>query len=234
MSNLPAPFSMKHPVGTDTWIKPFLRLGRFSAKLARFFVRTDVDLHVLPEPTIIAANHRSLLDFVVGFGAAGEYPRATRILINERYFRSGILARILNRIGAIPTPEKGARDALAGGISELKRGASVIIMPEGKLVKEQHRVAGLGELRKGVSVLAYESGVPVTPVAVIGTERAWPIGGLPRRRLPRRRVVMCRACSPVYLTSTDHDMNLRVLREAMTDCLKSAERQYEERYGREY
>jgi 1-acyl-sn-glycerol-3-phosphate acyltransferase len=48
----------------------------------------------------------------------------------------------------------------------LERGDKVVIFPEGTRV----RPGPLGKARRGVGRLAVETGVPVVPVAIIGTE----------------------------------------------------------------
>ena len=78
----------------------------------------------------------------------------------------------------------------------LERGDCVVVFPEGTRM----RPGPLGEPHRGVGRLALETGAPVAPVAVIGTEevrRGWrirPAQGAPARgapaALPDRRALL--------------------------------------------
>ncbi len=127
-------------------------------------------------PLLLAANHRSFLDpFVIGtLVRRPVYYMAKRELFEPRW-----QAWLLNALGAFPV-DRGAGDqgAMATAREILMRGDCVVIFPEGT----RTRRGALGEPHRGVGRLALETGAPVAPVAVIGTEqvrRGWRIR--PRR-----------------------------------------------------
>jgi 1-acyl-sn-glycerol-3-phosphate acyltransferase len=122
--------------------------------------------HVLPDgPMIIAANHRSFLDpFVIGTILR----RPVYFVAKQELFRKPLTAWFLNSLGAFPIDRGNADgDAMALAKEILERGDVVVIFPEGTRV----RPGALGTPRRGVGRLALETGAPVLPVAVIGTER---------------------------------------------------------------
>ncbi|MBV9715410.1 MAG: 1-acyl-sn-glycerol-3-phosphate acyltransferase [Solirubrobacterales bacterium] len=121
-------------------------------------------------PVIIAANHRSFLDpFVIGTMAR----RPMYYMAKREIFAKGWLSWLLGALGAFPV-DRGANDgeSIATAKALLARGEIVLIFPEGTRI----RPGALGRPRRGVGRLAVESGAPVVPVAVIGTEdvrRGW-------------------------------------------------------------
>jgi 1-acyl-sn-glycerol-3-phosphate acyltransferase len=132
-------------------------------------------------PLLLASNHRSFLDpFVIGtLVKRPVYYMAKRELFEKRW-----QAWILNALGAFPV-DRGAHDgdAMATARAILERGDCVVVFPEGTRVRK----GPLGEPRRGIGRLALETGAPVAPVAVIGTEqvrRGWRI----RPRKVRLRV----------------------------------------------
>ncbi len=138
-------------------------------------------------PLLLASNHRSFLDpFVIGtLVRRPVYYMAKRELFEKRW-----QAWILNALGAFPVDRgAGDSDAMATARAILERGDCVVVFPEGTRM----RPGPLGEPRRGVGRLALETGAPVAPVAVIGTEavrRGWRI----RPRKVRIRVG-ARCCS---------------------------------------
>lgn len=123
-------------------------------------------------PVLLAANHRSFLDpFVIGaLTRRPVYYMAKRELFERRW-----QAWLLNSLGAFPV-DRGCGDeqAMATARAILERGDCVVIFPEGTRV----RPGPLGHPHRGVGRLALQTGAPVVPVAVLGTEevrRGWRI-----------------------------------------------------------
>jgi glycerol-3-phosphate dehydrogenase (NAD(P)+) len=115
-------------------------------------------------PAILASNHRSFFDpFVIGTLSR----RPIYYVAKSELFRNPVLAWFVSALGAFPV-ERGAgdRDAIRTAHELLARGELVLIFPEGT----RTRPGPLGQPRRGVGRLALESGAPVIPLAIHGTQ----------------------------------------------------------------
>lgn len=152
--------------GVNPWVywpvrmvlKPFLLLFLRMRRTGREHVPTE-------GPVILAANHRSFLDpFVIGCCVKQPiYFVAKRELFDRR-----IAGWILNCLGAFPI-KRGESDeeSMGTALELLERGETVMIFPEGT----RHRSGPLHAPKRGVGRLALQSGAPIVPIAVKGTER---------------------------------------------------------------
>ena len=143
-------------------------------------------------PVIIAANHRSFLDpFVIGTMAR----RPLYYVAKQELFRNRLQGWLLNALGAFPVRRgAGDEDSIETAKAILARGDIVLIFPEGTRI----RPGSLGKPKRGVGRLVLETGAPVVPVAVHGTEdvrRGWRI---------RPRKVKIRAGRPLRFPTADH------------------------------
>ena len=106
-------------------------------------------------------------------------------LIEARY------GRLLVRLGAFPVRRGQAdEDALETARVVLRQGGLLALFPEGTRVRDPDN---LGHPRRGAGRLALETGAPLVPCAITGTEKIFR-GGFP---VPRRVQVAFSAPIPV-------------------------------------
>jgi 1-acyl-sn-glycerol-3-phosphate acyltransferase len=136
-------------------------------------------LENVPEigPAIIASNHLSFLDSIF---MPLLVPRRVTFLAKSDYFTApGVKGRLkrmfFTGVGQVPIDRSGGRAseaALSTGIDILKEGKLLGIYPEGTRSPDGRLYRG----KVGVARMALEAGVPVIPVAMIGTFEVQPQG----------------------------------------------------------
>lgn len=150
-------------------------------------------------PVVLAANHRSMADFAVGLTVMGRLGVLPGILMARR-FLPGPLGWLADQAGIIPVGRGGA---VAAGVTALKSGRSLVVMPEGRLHWNPTDPTRLGRIRPGMTRMARLAGRPIVPVAVDGTERVWPKDSVPRVNPMRRKKVVVTIGEPIPTTDED-------------------------------
>jgi glycerol-3-phosphate dehydrogenase (NAD(P)+) len=136
------------------------------AILIYFRVRRLGREHIPEGGVILASNHRSFLDpFAIGCSVGPPI----FFMAKRELFKNPLLGWLLNCMGAFPV-RRGESDeeSVTTARALLERGYAVVIFPEGTRI----RTGSLQRPRRGVGRLALESGKPVVPIAVAGSERA--------------------------------------------------------------
>ncbi|MGF3055723.1 lysophospholipid acyltransferase family protein [Microbacterium sp. YY-01] len=138
---------------------------------------------------IVASNHLSFIDSIAIPVAA---PRPVHFLAKSSYFegkgfRGWLKRTFFESIGAIPV-RRGAGQAALDALDQQRRlideGLAVALYPEGTRSSDGRLYKG----RTGVAFLALQTGAPVVPVGLIGTDKVMPKGA----RMPslRQRVTV--------------------------------------------
>jgi glycerol-3-phosphate dehydrogenase (NAD(P)+) len=139
-------------------IQPFFHL---------YFRLSRIGREHIPQegPVIFASNHRSFLDpFVLGTMVR----RPVYYMAKKELFKNPVISWLLSALGAFPVDRgRGDQDSMRTAREILERGDCVLIFPEGTRV----RPGPLGRAKRGVGRLALETGAPVVPLAVFGSER---------------------------------------------------------------
>jgi 1-acyl-sn-glycerol-3-phosphate acyltransferase len=167
-------YTRKHSVNWPMYIVARIFLTPFFLVYFRYARFGRANARHIKGGLIVAANHRSFLDpFIVG----GSLPwrRPMNYVAKVELFRRPWQGWLLSRLGAFPI-RRGESDeeSMATARMIAERGGTVCIFPEGTRI----RTGTLSTPRRGVGRLALQTGAPVIPAAVIGTEhvrRGWRI-----------------------------------------------------------
>jgi 1-acyl-sn-glycerol-3-phosphate acyltransferase len=150
------------------WLYTLVRLVSYPYVRLAFRLRA-MGLQRVPGagPLILAPNHFSALDhWFVGILLR----RRVRFMAKSQLFRGPVLEFILSHGGAFPV-RRGQRDeeAMITARTILRNGGVVVIYIEGG----RSRSGRIGTTAKpGIGRLALQTGAPVVPVAIYGSERA--------------------------------------------------------------
>ncbi|HSW78088.1 MAG TPA: lysophospholipid acyltransferase family protein [Candidatus Chromulinivoraceae bacterium] len=154
------------------WANRIIRLLLVCAAKTRLFVRpTVIGRENLSSSggVVIASNHLSTFDPIGLFAPIVKFRPDVTFLAMAELFRSPIAGRILQWFGIIPV-HRGTDTAVEAsrvGVAVLTAGGAVAAFIEGKI----SRTGELLPPKNGVAYMASEAGVPVIPVAMVGTNR---------------------------------------------------------------
>jgi 1-acyl-sn-glycerol-3-phosphate acyltransferase len=157
-------------------------LYAFVRALVAPFLRIWFRMHVsgaehIPKSgaAIVAPNHKSFWDSFFIAVCTRRHVRymAKTELIEARY------GRLLVRLGAFPVRRgRSDADALETAKTILEQGGLLALFPEGTRIRDPEE---LGQPKRGAGRLALETGSPLIPAAITGTEQLF-LGPIPKPR----------------------------------------------------
>jgi 1-acyl-sn-glycerol-3-phosphate acyltransferase len=126
---------------------------------------------------ILVANHGSHADTAVLLGALPPTAKPVFAAASDYWFDVPVRRFIMTSLaGGLPVrrTESGTYAALLAAVKPaLAQGRTVVIYPEGTRTRD----GKIGEFRSGALHLARDCGVPIVPVALLGTREVLPKGG---------------------------------------------------------
>jgi len=120
---------------------------------------------------VYASNHLSYMDTPALFA---NLPFQFRILAKKGLWKVPFVGWYLNRSGQVPIDSGSSRSAIAGllrGVAVLKSGLPLLVFPEGARSPDGH----MRNPHSGCAFMAIRAGVPLVPLALIGTYELLPI-----------------------------------------------------------
>jgi 1-acyl-sn-glycerol-3-phosphate acyltransferase len=161
-------------------------------------------------PFLFMSSHRSVFDIFALFLATRH---SLRMVAKRELFFIPVFGWALWMCGFIPIDRSNRESAIRSleeAARKVREGISVLVFPEGTRGPGD----GLLPFKKGGFVLALEAGVPVVPIAILGSERIMPKGSLKVGR-GRIQVRMGRPIPTAGRGSRDRDLLMGEVRRAI-------------------
>ncbi|MFC4333839.1 lysophospholipid acyltransferase family protein [Salininema proteolyticum] len=165
-------------------------------------------------PVILAANHLSVADhYFLGLTTKRHIATMAKI---EYFTGAGVKGKLVSRtvkaLGQVAVDRSGGRrsaESLEPSLEVLRKERVFAIFPEGTRSPDGRLYRG----KVGVARLALQSGAPVVPVGLIGTEKVLPIG----ESRPRVAPVGVRVGKPLDFSRFSDQSGDRVVLRTVTD-----------------
>lgn len=159
--------------GTDRTYRAAVRVGRVGLQALGMTVTGTGAEHVpRTGPVLLAATHVSYPDFLFVQGAARSSGRFLRFMTRHDVWNVPGVAQAMTRMRHVPVDRQAPAGAYVMARRLLREGEAVCGFPEAG-ISWSYTVRSL---MPGVAGLARETGVPVVPVAIWGSQRVWSVG----------------------------------------------------------
>jgi 1-acyl-sn-glycerol-3-phosphate acyltransferase len=198
-------------------------IGRVALRALRLDIRWS-GLEHLPAagPVVLAATHVSYPDFVLIERAAVTRGRYVRFMTRHDVWEVPVVPWFMDRMRHIPVNRQAPAYTYLRARHELDLGQAVCGFPEAGISYS----FTVRPLMRGVASLARETGAPLVPVAIWGTQRIFSVGDPePPIDWTRGRRVDLAFGSPLYVAARDdvteatHELGHR-----LTDLLEGLQR----------
>ena len=195
------------------WVMKTIFIGPVVNLLFRPWVK-GMDNVPATGPAILVSNHLSFSDSIFLPLAV---PRPVSFLAKSEYFtgrgiKGKLTAAFFRLTNQLPIDRSGgaaSEAALRAGVKVLEGGNLLGIYPEGTRSPDGRLYRG----KTGVAKMALQTGVPVIPVAMIGTDKVQPIG----RRIPNIRRIGIIVGEPLDFSRYAGMENDRFVQRSVTD-----------------
>ncbi len=170
---------------------------------------------------VLALNHISYVDFILGGFGALPSKRLVRFMAKESLFRHKVSGPLMRAMHHIPVDRGAGAASYKEAVTYLRSGELVGVFPEATI----SRSFELKEFKNGAVRMAAEAGVPVIPVILWGTQRLYTKDH--PRDFSRGKTIAISVGEPITVTAAD-DANQATdqLRDTMTAMLDRTIKSY--------
>ncbi|HET6652431.1 MAG TPA: lysophospholipid acyltransferase family protein [Nocardioides sp.] len=186
------------------------------------FVMTGTDNIPRTGGALLAFNHISYVDFVLGGYAAQPSKRLVRFMAKRELFDHKIAGPLMRSLHHINVDRADGLASYDEGVRYLRDGEIVGIFPEATI----SRSLEIKEIKSGATRLAAEAGVPLIPVILWGTQRLMTKDH--PRDLSRGKTIAIHVGTPLHPTGSEPVAETAQLRSEMSRMLDEAIRAYPE------
>jgi 1-acyl-sn-glycerol-3-phosphate acyltransferase len=162
---------------------------------------------------VLASTHVSYIDFIfVGLGAHPKR-RLVRFMAKKQVFDHAVSGPLMRGMHHIPVDRKAGAAAYDEALRALKEGELIGVFPEATI----NRAFDVKELKTGAARMALETGVPLIPVAIWGTQRIW-TKGRPRNFRKRGIPITIAVGEPIPVNPGD---DLKLVTDRLAERLRT-------------
>jgi 1-acyl-sn-glycerol-3-phosphate acyltransferase len=172
---------------------------------------------------VIALNHISYVDFILGGYGAVPSKRLVRFMAKDVLFRNRWSGPLMRGMHHIPVDRSAGAASYEHALRHLRAGEVVGVFPEATI----SRSFELKEFKSGTVRMAAEAGVPVIPLILWGTQRMFTKDH--PKDFTRHRTIAITVGTPMTVTPDDDPVEATaVLRSTMAEMLDETIRAYPE------
>ncbi|WP_405064083.1 1-acyl-sn-glycerol-3-phosphate acyltransferase [Kribbella sp. NBC_01505] len=172
---------------------------------------------------VIALNHISYVDFILGGYGAVPSKRLVRFMAKDILFRNRWSGPLMRGMHHIPVDRGAGAASYSQALEYLRAGEVVGVFPEATI----SRSFELKEFKSGTVRMAAEAGVPVIPLILWGTQRM--LTKDHPKDFSRHRTIAITVGTPMAVTTDDDPVEATaVLRSTMAEMLDDTIRAYPE------
>ncbi|MBF4160243.1 1-acyl-sn-glycerol-3-phosphate acyltransferase [Nocardioides sp. CBS4Y-1] len=163
---------------------------------------------------LIAVNHVSYVDYVMGGLPGVERGRYTRFMAKKEIFDHGVGGPLMRSFGHLEVDRESGAASMLTAVKALREGELVGIFPEATISQSFL----IKELKSGAVRIAADAGVPLIPVVVWGTQRILAKGR--KLDLSRHQRIDIEVGEPMHPSGDDPAAETVALRTRMQEMLE--------------
>lgn len=183
------------------WYRLTIWLGRLAMRVLGISTRWAGEHHLpVSGPVLLACVHVSYPDFLFVGKAALARNRAVRFMCRHDVWHVPLVRRAMDSMRHVPVDRRAPAAAYLRARRLLAEGEAVCVFPEGGI----SAAYVVRAMMPGAVALARETGAPLVPVTIWGSQRLWPQkrtldAPFPRPDLTRGRLVDVRFLERVFV-----------------------------------